>query len=69
MASEVDLEPLTINKTVFRHSEDDNVEDIPGLMDIPGVIRDSVIRQRSVFANDLLASRKIKSEPLHCTWL
>ena len=69
MASEVDLEPLTINKTVFTHSEDDNVEDIPGLMDIPRVIRDSLIRQRSVFANDLLASRKIKCEPLHRTWL
>ena len=65
LASEVDSEPLTIDKTVFRHSEDDNMEDIPGLMDMPAVIRDCLIRHRSVFANDLSASRKIKCEPLH----
>ena len=67
MASEVDSEPLTIDKTVFRHSENDNVEDIPGLMDMPRVIRDSLIRCRSEFANDLSASRKTKCEPLHLT--
>ena len=58
---------MTISKTVFRHNEDDNVDDIPGLMDMPPIIRDCLIRHRSVFANDLSASRKIKCEPLHLT--
>jgi hypothetical protein len=49
MISEVDSEPLTINRTVFRHDEDDNVEDIPGLMELPAVIRDCLLRHRSVF--------------------
>ena len=48
---------LTINRTVFRHSEDNNVEDILGLMDMPAVIRDCLIKHRTVFANDLSASR------------
>ena len=53
LASEVDSEPLTIDKMVFRHSGDDNVEDIPGLKEMPMVIRPSVMRHRGVFANDL----------------
>ena len=57
VAAEVDSEPLTINRTVFRHSKDDNVEDILGLMDMPAVIRDCLIKHRTVFANDLSASR------------
>ena len=61
MVSEVDSEPLTID----RHNEDDNVEDIPGFMQFPAVIRDCLIKHRSVFANDLSAERKIKCEPLH----
>ena len=65
VASEVDSEPLTIDKTVFRHSEDSNVKDIPGLMEMPKVIRDSIMTHRGVFTNDLSASRKIKCEPLH----
>ena len=64
-ASEVDSEPLTIDKTVFRHSEDDDVGDIPNLMEMPKVIRDSVMRHRGVFSNDLSAERKIKCKPLH----
>ena len=67
VASEVDLEPLTIDKTLFRLNEDDNVEDIPGLDDMPGVIRDTLLKHRSVFANDLSASKKIECEPLHNT--
>ena len=65
LASEVDSEPLTIDKTVFRHSGDDDVGDIPNLMEIPKVIRDSVMRHRCVFSNDLSAERKIECEPLH----
>ena len=45
LASEVDSEPLTIDQTVFRHSEDDNLEDIPGLMEMPKVIRDTIMTQ------------------------
>ena len=64
LASEVDSEPLTIDKTVFRHSEDDNLEDIPGLMEMPKVIRDTIMTQMCI-SNDLSASRKIKCEPMH----
>ena len=46
MVSEVDSESLTIDRTVFRHKEDDNVEDIPGLMQFPAVIRDCLIKHR-----------------------
>ena len=67
MVSEVDSEPLTINRMVFRHNEDDIVEDIPGLMQFPAVIRDCLIKHRSFFANDLFTERKIKCEPLHLT--
>ena len=67
IVSEVDSEPLTIDTTVFRHDEDDNVENIPGLMQLPAVIRDCFIKYRSVFANDLPAERKIKCDPLHLT--
>ena len=67
MASEVNSEPLTKGKTLFRHNEDDNVGDIPDLDDMPGVIRNTLMKHRSVFANDLSASRKIKCEPLHLT--
>ena len=63
MVSEVDSETLTINRTVFRHDEDDSVEDIPGLMQLPAVFRDCLIRHRLVFANNLSAGRKIKCEP------
>ena len=35
LAAEVDSEPLTVDNTVFRHNEDDNVCDIPGLEDMP----------------------------------
>ena len=55
LASEVDSEPLTIDKTVFRHSEDDNVGDIPDLMEMPKVTRDSIMRHIGVFSNDLSA--------------
>ena len=64
-ASEVDSEPLTIDKTVFRHSEDDDVGDILNLMEMPKVVKDSVMRHRGLFSNDLSAERKIKCEPLH----
>ena len=67
IASKVDSEPLTIDKTVFRHDEDDDVEDIPGLKSMPAVIRDCLYKHRSVFATDLSASRKIKCEPMHLT--
>ena len=67
MVSEVDSEPLTIDRMVFRHDEDKNVEDIPGLMQLPAVIRDCLIKHRSVFENDLSAERNIKCEPLHLT--
>ena len=67
MISEVDSEPLTIDRTVFRHDEDDNIEDIPGLMQLPAVIRDCLLRHRSVFANNLSSERKIKCEPIHLT--
>ena len=53
VALEVDSEPLTINQTLFRPHKDDNVEDIPGLDDMPDVIEDALYRHRSVFANDL----------------
>ena len=64
-ASELDSEPLTIDRTLFRHHEDDNVHDIPGLEDMPPVIRETLLKHRSVFANELSASRKIKCDPLH----
>ena len=67
MASEVDSEPLTIHRTLFRLNEDDNVEDIPGLDDMPSVIRNTLLKHRSMFSNDLSASRKIKCDPLHLT--
>ena len=38
MISKVDSEPLTIDRTVFRQDEDDNVEDIPGLMQLPAIL-------------------------------
>ena len=63
MASEVDSEPLTIDRTLFRLNEDDNVEDIPGLDDMPSVIRNTLLKHRSMFSNDLSASRKIKCDP------
>lgn len=64
-ASELDSEPLTIDRTLFRHQEDDDVHDIPGLSEMPLVIRETLLRHRSVFANELSASRKIKCDPLH----
>ena len=64
MVSEVDSEQLIIDRTVFRHNEDNNVEDIPCLMQFPSVIRDCLIKHRLVFANNLSAERKIKCEPL-----
>ena len=67
VASEVDSEPLTVDKTLLGHNEDDNVGDIPGLEDMPDVIRNSLIKHRSVFSNELSASRKIQCEPLHLT--
>ena len=67
MAAEVDSEPLTVDKTVFRHNKDDNVGDIPRLEDMLDVIRNALIKHRSVFSNELSASRKIKCEPLHLT--
>ena len=63
--SELDSEPLTIDKTLFRHQEDDNVDDIPGLSKMPAIIRETLLRNRSVFANKLSAFRKIKCDPLH----
>ena len=65
MVSEVDAEPLTVDKTVFRLDEDDDVEDIPGLKSMPAAVRDCIYRHRSVFATDLSAARKIKCEPMH----
>ena len=65
IASEVDSEPLTIDKTVFRLDEDDDVEDIPGLKSMPAAIRDCIYKHRSVFATDLSAARKIKCKPMH----
>ena len=65
LASEVDSEPLTIDKTVFRHSDDNNLEDTPGFMEMPKIIRDSIMRHRCVFSNDLSASRKIKCKHMH----
>ena len=59
MISEVDSGSLTIDRTVFRHDVTDNVEDIPGLMQLQAVIRDCLIRHPSVFANDLSAEMKI----------
>ena len=67
MISKVDSEPLTINRTVFRHDEDNNVEEIPGLMQLPAVFRDCLLRHWSVFANNLSSERKIKCEPIHLT--
>ena len=64
-ASELDSEPITIEKTLFRHQEDDNVDDIPGLSKMPAVIRDILLSHRSVFANKLFASCKIECLPLH----
>ena len=58
VASEVDSEPLTIDKTLFRPHKDVNVEDIPGLDSMPAIIRDTLLQHRSVFANDLSASSK-----------
>ena len=52
---------------MFRHNKDDNMEDIPGLMQFPAVIRDCLIKHRLVFANDLSAERKIRCELLHLT--
>ena len=58
---------MTIDRTVFRHDDDDNVEDIPGLMQLPAVIRDCLLKHQSVFANNLSYERKIKCEPIHLT--
>ena len=67
MAADVDSELLTFDNTVFRHYEDDNMCNIPGLEDMPDVIINAPIKHRSVFSNELSASRKIKCEPLHLT--
>ena len=64
-ASEVDTEPLSIDKTLFCPHEEDNVEDIPGLDGMPDIIRNILLKHRSVFANELSADRKIKCEPLY----
>ena len=66
-AAEVDSEPLTVSNTVFRHDEDDDVEDIPGIDDMPDIIKNILYKHRSVFATDLSADRKIKCEPMHLT--
>ena len=46
--SEVNSEPLTIDKTVFRQQEDDNVHNIPGLAHMPAVIRETAQAPRGV---------------------
>ena len=66
-ASEVDSEPLNIHNTVFRNDEDDEVEDIPGIDDMPAIIKDCLYKHRSVFSTDLSADRKIKCDPMHLT--
>ncbi len=41
--SELDSKPLTINRTLFRHQEDYNVHDIPGLDEMPPIIRETLL--------------------------
>ena len=45
-AAEVDSEPLTVSNTVFRHDEDDDVEDIPGIDDMPDIIKNILYKNR-----------------------
>jgi hypothetical protein len=66
-ASEVEAETLDINTCLFRYSETDDVSEIPGLAGFPDVIKQLILKHRSVFANKLDESRKITGDPMKLT--